>query len=347
MIMIQQKMKVMISLATNWIVVVLFFLTVSIPGIGYMFSGSGNFEQNYFGRYDLISGANKFRYHILQDKMFTGLIANQNGWLMLTKDGLIDHQRNRAFSDREREILKRKLRGMCSILSKQDIYFVLFVTPNKNTIYSEQIPSQIMVMDSISNLDVVKKVWKETENCTFLDIRGKLIDQKTIENVYYKTDTHWNRSGAFIGYQALMEQLAKKFPVIVPHIRSEFRMIQTKYYGDLTRVNFGGLAVSEETGRFSPTGNLEFFGRKFETLDTKDEFYVTFNDDQSLPSAIFYHDSFIYNMRQFLTDGFRETQQFRGTSIDFEYIKFKKPDVVILEITERFLRRLLTLPVDV
>lgn len=333
------------------LLIIFFFIILAIPGIGYSFTRTGNFKENYYGRYDFISASNQFRYKFLKDRMFTNMIANQNGWLMLTKDGLMDYQRNRPFTKNETRILKEKLRGLCKILTEEEIYFVLFITPNKNTVYADQIPPEILIMDSPSNIEVVKQIWRNTDNCKLLDIKTALIHQRAKEDVYYKTDTHWNQLGAFIGYTELFKLLSTKFPAVDRHVRSDYKLKKTQYLGDMTKDSFSGIKISETTGKLLSRDKIDSFAQKWQTKVSKRDVYFTFYENQELPSAIIYHDSFIYALKPFLKDGFREAQQFRDVkavpSVDIEYIKQKQPDVVILEITERFLRNLLKLPIDV
>jgi hypothetical protein len=49
-----------------------------------------------------------------------------------------------------------------------------------------------------------------------LDLRGVLHQEKYAHRLYYKTDTHWNTYGAYIGYQAIIERLQRWYPDIRP-----------------------------------------------------------------------------------------------------------------------------------
>ena len=71
-----------------------------------------------------------------------------------------------------------------------------------------------------------------------LDLRPALIQGKAREQVYFKTDSHWNYLGATIGYDALIDAVKAQVPSVpaVAASRPPYVPGVDYYAGDLGRM---------------------------------------------------------------------------------------------------------------
>ena len=88
------------------------------------------------------------------------------------------------------------------------------VVPNKHTVYADKLPDWARRGSKPNNTDLF---FAEQGNAaTLLDLRGPLVvaRSKFSEDFYYKTDTHWNSLGAWIGYVHLAQHIGRQHPYI-------------------------------------------------------------------------------------------------------------------------------------
>jgi len=55
---------------------------------------------------------------------------------------------------------------------------------------------------NVQELEVILR--EENPEIQLIDVRRELIEAKKNQQVYYKTDTHWNQRGAFVGYSKII-----------------------------------------------------------------------------------------------------------------------------------------------
>ena len=66
----------------NRIFSLLFLVVLALPFVEDVTSVSPISGQSFFAKDQMISAVNNFKFHILGDQIFNGLIADQNGWLI-------------------------------------------------------------------------------------------------------------------------------------------------------------------------------------------------------------------------------------------------------------------------
>ena len=314
-----------------------FLVILFVPLFEDIYTSSPISTQVFIGKEKMISMVNNFKYHVLKDKIFTGLIANQDGWLAYTGEkSLDDFQNADQFTSGELENIRARLNNLCSKLTESGIKLIIVVPPNKNTIYPEYMPFEITQMNKESRLDQVMTIWSDTDNCKMVDLRNILFEAKKNNKVYYSTDTHWNQFGAFLAYQELAKIMKIDFPAIKVRSLSDFQLGLSIFSGDLRGGNFGHFDLSEETVnlqfKFKPNYSSRYF-----TSPEGVNMIITHSSENTLPKAIFYRDSFFTAVYPYISEDFSEAYYFWSQNIDFEWVNLKKPDYLILEVAERYL----------
>lgn len=116
--------------------------------------------------------------------------------------------------DAQVEVVKQEFFRVAAAAAMQNIEVVLFVGPNKSTVYPENLPDELVPSTrrySSFYLDGLKGV----PNLTIYDPTDDLLRLKYTEGiVYWRTDTHWNAKGAFLSYAGFSRLLGLPVPEI-------------------------------------------------------------------------------------------------------------------------------------
>ena len=109
---------------------------------------------------------------------------------------------------------QERLERRQSWLAARGIPYLIVFAPLKSTIYPEYMPRAYNRIGAISRLDQFLAHLKAHSKLTIVDLRGPIADEKTRHQVFYRTDTHWNVRGSYVGYSKIMEALTRWFPEI-------------------------------------------------------------------------------------------------------------------------------------
>ena len=305
-----------------------------------------DFPAQFWGYEELVRGYTGARFFVLKDQIFGDLFSRPGSWLVYTGEtSMDDFQRTDPFTNDELARIQQNLDGLDERLRAQGITFLVVVVPGKNTIYPEKVPAQIAVLGSESRTDQLLAYQKQHGKASVLDLRAPLLEARKDHTVYYATDTHWNQYGILAGYQAIVTALQKDFANLKPHGPDDFRYVSKgQGSGDLSRQWMQGFA-QEEMFRLDP-----LFERQTDQLVltpgtslVPGRMVATYHPDPTLPRAVIFHDSFFNEMIPFLSDHFSWAIYHWAFKVDETLIAGEKPDVVIFEVTDRYLSRLLDL----
>jgi alginate O-acetyltransferase complex protein AlgJ len=309
-----------------------------VPLFEDIFSASPISVQSFYGKDQLITAVNNFKYYLIKDKLFNGVIANQNGWLIYrAENSMDDFQNTDPFTDDEIWTIKLRLESLCSNLTEKNIKLIFVIPPNKNTVYPEEMPAEIFPLNDTSRLDQVVSYWQDTQNCRMIDLRDTFLEAKKDMKIYNSTDTHWNYFGAFIGYQELAKVLKEDYPSVKIRALEEYDQVPVEYSGDLTSATVGHFTVVEQFIKLVPKFKPNFEFRNNEDSKGIRKFSVTESENPSLPTAIVYHDSFFNFLFQFIGEDFSEAFYYYSSAMDLDLVDTVKPDFLIIESTERYL----------
>jgi hypothetical protein len=155
--------------------------------------------------------------------------------------------------------------------------------------------------------------------------------------VYYRTDTHWNPEGAFAAYLVISATIGKDFPEVKQHEATDFSRVSETISGDLSAMLAMKNILMEESSELEP-----LFTREALTEDTGNSVVLKSRSRQpDLPRAMIFRDSFFNGLMPFMMEHFREAVVVRAFEPDMDWITAEKPDLVIIEVAERYLPELL------
>jgi hypothetical protein len=272
------------------------------------------------------------------------VLAGQNGQLIYTgEDVIADYQHRRQFTASQLTMIRQHLQTMRDEVEQRGGTFVVLIAPNTPTIYPQSMPPVYRQWPNPSRFDQVMDA-VQGSGVTVLDPRQPLRQASQETPVYYQTDTHWNTEGAFVAYTQLMSQLQTTDAALHPRPRSDFHIV--------TGVTEGGdLATALSLSRVLPETNRWLVPNQptkaypvtvaFPQTELSRSPEAVQVDTPGLPTAVMFRDSFSNALEPLLNEHFRRIVYVRSTAVIPSVLEAEKPRVVILEITERYLSKLL------
>ncbi len=244
------------------------------------------------------------------------------------------YQKVAAFPKKKLTAIDRYMRRASDIGQKNNIEFLIVVAPDKPTIYPDQVPGQIVPIGQKSRMDQIIESVPTYPNIRILDLRPALRSARQEQDVYFKTDTHWNHFGAYIAYKEIISALSEKHPELKPYPQDVIQYKKSYAIRDLARILLANDLQELTLRAIRPNfiSDLEMHTR----LGYRE---ITWIPKSSAPVALVYHDSFgalylnNYLMLNFSLTHFVHIDGFtyRGPKT----IEYAQPDIIIIEIVER------------
>ncbi len=307
-------------------------------------------DKDYYGRPWFLNAYEGLRYR-LGDVIYRLSVLSNDNWLVYTgESSLDDYQKTKLFSEAELQSIQRRLDRLDALLKSKGIKLLVTIPPNKNTIYPEKVPARIPVIGSQSRLDQLTKYLQLHGGLKILDLRPALLKARHDYQVYKATDTHWSSIGAFIAYQEMLNELRNRFPVLVPHELKDYKFVDIPgARGDISAIEH--LPVTENHVELVPLFERKVTSKKWKDADKNPAFFMPdatqiliTTCDAELPRLVMFRDSFADALIPFLSDHFSRAVYLFSVPTLESFYDAEKPDIVVIEYTERSLELLFHLP---
>lgn len=295
------------------------------------------FNDNFGLRSELIKVNSYIHVNLLKTSPVDKVTIGKDGWFFYSnkgKENTIDLYRGfNLFTNTELEKIKENLVHQRDWLAKQNIPFILMIAPNKNSIYPEYLPQNVDKSINGTRLEQLIDYLNKNSDIKVVDLRENLINNKEIARLYYKTDTHWNSYGAFIGYETLMKEVIKYFPNI--------KVKKIEDYDIKTEtINNGDLVNALALNRIIKEKGVLVQSKKLQAKDVESDLslrgrIIKKTGDKDAPNLFMLRDSFTSALIPYLSEDFNTSIYNESHKFDKDLIKKAKPDIVIHEIVER------------
>lgn len=308
---------------------------------------SAYYNDNFGFRKELIRAQNLIKYTVFSTSGNPEkVIVGENGWLFGAMDFMKeDFQHSIPFTEEDLNAIQRNLEQRFTYFKNKGIRYYLFIPPAKHSIYSEFMPWYLGKKGPYSRLDQVLLLFKNHPYISIIDCRNELMEQKRIEQVFYKRDTHWNYVGAYVGYKKLMQAIQQDFPALRP---LEWNEIQRTEYVNRNM----NLAMFLSLGMFYPEKEDYTWIIHPNKIDSNISVnyptqYVYQIDvfsqaDTNLPKMVMHHDSYTMSNRHLINQHF-ERSVYLWTHVMMPAIyELEKPDIILHEMAETSIRYLIT-----
>jgi alginate O-acetyltransferase complex protein AlgJ len=276
------------------------------------------------------------------------VVLGRDDWLYCRDLELDCYRAIKPFRPEVLEQWRRQLESRRDWLAARSIPYLVVIAPNKSTIYPEHMPAVYNKVAPRSRLDQLVEHLKARSSVVVVDLREPLFAAKSKHQVYYRTDSHWNNRGAYVGYTTIIEALAQWFPDLKATPRSEFPEVEFHVRGmDLALI----MAMRDYFKYKETFFDMKITGPKLayqvhESPNPNDtpskpwrrgENFVFAQPNPRLPRAVMFRDSFCDRLMPLLSDHFRRIVYCWQYIFDYELVERERPDVVIQEFVERVL----------
>jgi hypothetical protein len=276
----------------------------------------------------------------------SNVTVGRNGWLFYAGEQIVpDYQRVRPFTQGELAQWAAFLTHRQQWLAARGIPFLFVIVPNPQTIYPEQMPSTMWRAPNPSRMEQLIPYLREHTSVDLLDLRAPLAAAKAHELIVYRTDTHWNQLGGFVGYEQIGLWMQRTFPQWRSFTRADFDVVEVPHWHGGLSYFLGRPEAYSETRyelRWRDGGLVISDGLPLSTDETMDAWFkrskvVRVSPDGEIESGLMLRDSQFAAPTQFLSRHFRRLELDWGTQLDPQTVETARPNVVIFEMGERFL----------
>lgn len=142
----------------------------------------------------------------------TQVLLGKENWLFYKtqNDGypIYDYMGINHFSEEEMAAMASNLILARDYFEKEKgIRFVAATIPNKEIVYAEYMPDTIARVNSVSRGEQFATYMQNNTDVAYVYPKAAFLEQKEHYPLFYKTDTHWNHIGAFVGVQEIFNTL--------------------------------------------------------------------------------------------------------------------------------------------
>ena len=284
-----------------------------------------------------------------QDKVVFG---TSRPWLFnRSEDGqpLETYKRTNLFSEEELDRISQNLSEMQQDFSDAGIRMVLMISPDKEQIYGDDyMPSSVAVLENEGRTEqLIGALGKTCPSLPVVYPAELLRKGREKEEVYYASDTHWNRIGACIACGALVDTLAEDTGSTWPGaeaFRERYHFSEKeKKAGDLQKL----VRLGEEFDSTEYEAEEALAARVMDVSeDARGEVIRERSSNPGgLPLNVYLSgDSFRWNLTRFLQDGVNKSTVTSRYYLDLEDVVAQEPDVFVYMIAERYLHELDRIP---
>lgn len=295
------------------------------------------FNDRFFGRKALIELHDEIM-GILTRNGNKKVLVGENGWLFYKdENSLRNYQNLDLFTEKELQKIARYLSDIHHWAEKNHKRFYVLIGPDKNKIYGENIHIlQKVNGNDKSRANQLIKYLKEHTKVKVIYPYNELHQAKNKGLLYWKNDTHWNDMGAFVAYKILFNVMAQDFDIDMVKYTSLVKKKRAR--GDLSAM-FSAIKNDEVTEYLLP--RIQNKSKCDNSVGARKDTECV--NSQKKYKVYVFRDSFTTALAPYLNNTFNQVNYFWRYNIqseDFEKEK-KNADIIILEIVERSLPKLL------
>ena len=311
------------------------------------------YNDRFLGRDYLVRMYNEILY-ICSNKFYENerLIFNKNYNFTFSKSyNSVNRYLNKdLFSSKQLEIIRKNLVELNKYCDNNNVKLYVVLSADKESIYPEFYPKYYIRHNKKSRLEQLQDTISSIQGLKFISTKQPLLEAKNKEQVFLNLDTHLNPFGAYNEYKAVILKINELFQDIFPINYSEISNINTYAKCDSIPPKFN----IDERIKYVEVPGIK--NNKSEIISnlTNDKYrYVKYQNNyvKNDLNVVIIGDSFHLRYLDILAEQFKYVSSvFIGHNWIFNLedslkkdLFNKKPDILIIETTERGLHRFLFL----
>lgn len=276
------------------------------------------------------------------------VVLGTEGWLYYTRDGIFaDRRGEERLGEAELERWREVLEGRKAWLQQRGVPYVFAVAPNKVTIYPQHLPERHRARPDVpTRLDQIVAHLAARSQFRLIDGRPLLREAAGSEQVYHRTDSHWNEVGAYVMYRAIVRAWGEQGLALTPLQRSAFDVSLYPHLGDLVPLIPRSGMAKEDATFLTPRGGWSArraeLPAEWQQLPKEWGIWeppVLYGSERGEGVLLGIGDSFQWQMMPLLASHFRRCVFVSSSVVDFEVfralVEVVKPTAVLEERAER------------
>jgi hypothetical protein len=274
------------------------------------------------------------------------VVRGSEGWLFLADEfSRVSYQRSEPLSGQEAMTWVGELEQRRAIAAAAGAGYLFVAVPDKHTVYREFMPADMTVTAPLSRLQMLRPAAMLGAGPAYLDLEPVLVAAKPTGQIYYRTDSHWNAYGAWVGYRAIADRLASlghQLPSRPDYAYADFPQ-GAFITGDLARLS--AVSLSEQSPLPRDLGSACGGTTQAFPLAPLEPFFEHRTQRSTCAAgkgrALVLHDSFMIGLMPYLSTSFAEVVYVWAKAplpLYKALVERLKPDVVIEERAERYFR---------
>ena len=288
----------------------------------------------------------KFNFYILNESTTTQVLVGKNEgskestWLFYQEnhDGnpIKEVQGVYDFTAEEVFQIEDTIDKNIEELAKRNIEVYYTFIPNKATLYKEKLPDNITIFDQDTRVDRLIKYLEDKNTKNIINLKNYLLEAKKNGQVYHKQDTHWNEFGAFVGYKAISQTIAKDSEI---NYNFEVQFPEEKL-SDLDLIQMSGIKdiLKDVEPKVIYQEDVEFKGM---VLQTENEIAITECETAPVDKTIMIvGDSFRKAMIPYFAKNFKKVIFLHRCDYGPYMLDAYAPDIIVCQFLERYVNTL-------
>lgn len=288
------------------------------------------YNDNLPGREAIISANSILDVELLGGTVSDRVVMGYDEWLYL-KESVEWYKGTALYTEAQLIEIKNRLMKIDAVMKEKGGEFVLFIAPNKETIYPENLPEAIQRGETNKTEQLIEYLSDTDIQIVFP--KDILSEHKDWKQLYAKWDTHWNNLGGYMAAYSLVQELDASIPAI-----EELDIYEKEFEGqDLARqLNLEGYFGTEADYDF--VGYAPYAVNVTRWDNVRNWYDLPSSDMRKL---FFVRDSFGTAMQYFVATPFAETCVTHHNDYTYNMFLEENPDIFVLEFVERNLDELL------
>ncbi|MBR3929431.1 MAG: hypothetical protein IKJ65_10570 [Clostridia bacterium] len=288
----------------------------------------------------LIAQNNLIDHKLFRISSVAHVLVGSDGFLFYHPNGndgdpIGDYMGTTEYSEYDVKLITHRLLRAQYDLEKEGRRFAVLFAPNKETMYAQAYLPGIQKLNEQSRADKLYEHLITTDlNIVYpKDELKKVMEAHPDWYTYYKTDTHWNSIGAYVGTQLTMEKLG----LPINDIESVRVIEKQRAPGDLAYMLGMTDALPDDADYNIVDTSAPAAIRKDASFGDGDTMVRYTNTEGNGKTLLVVRDSFAVFMMPYFNNHFSECIYIHVSHYNPSMIQEYDPDYVIYETVERYI----------